>query len=201
MGNNFSKLWVQKNLNDLAINRAQQAIQNTGRALPCSVVAVNGALVTVNFEVNSSPWTLPRITIPKAESPWVRMPTQVGDFGLTIPGDVSLAGVTGMGTGVADMARRGNLSTLVFLPLSNKNSPPIDPNAAQIEGPNGAIIRTTSGNASLTVNDDGITMSFGGKTVTLNGSGLTIDGVLFDTHTHLYAPGSGTPTETGGPQG
>lgn len=200
MGNNFSKLWVQKNLNDLAINRAQQAIQNTGRALPCSVVAVNGALVTVNFEVNSSPWTLPRIIIPKAESPWVRMPTQVGDFGLTIPGDVSLAGVTGMGTGIADMARRGNLSTLVFLPLSNKNSPPIDPNAAQIEGPNGAIIRTTSGNASLTVNDDGITMSFGGKTVTLNGSGLTIDGVLFDTHTHLYAPGSGTPTETGGPQ-
>ena len=200
MANNSTKLWVQRNLNDTAIQRAQQAIQSTGRALPCSVVAVNGSLVTVNFEVDSTPWTLPRITIPKAESPWVRMPTQVGDFGLTIPGDVSLAGVTGMGAGIANMARRGNLATLVFLPLSNKNSPPIDPNAAQIEGPNGAIIRTSSGNASLTVNDDGISMSFGGKTVTLNSSGLTIDGVLFDTHTHLYAPGTGTPTETGGPQ-
>ncbi|GLQ45669.1 hypothetical protein GCM10007862_07200 [Dyella lipolytica] len=201
MANNASKLWLQKSLNDLAINRAQQAIQNTGRALPCRVVAVNGSIVTVAFEVNSAPWTLPQITIPKAESQWVRMPTQVGDFGLTIPGDVSLAAVTGMGMGIASMVRRGNLSTLVFLPLSNKNLPPIDPNAAQIEGPNGAIIRTTSGSASLTVNDDGITMTFGGKTVKLNGSGLTIDGVLFDTHTHLYAPGTGTPTETGGPQG
>ena len=200
MANNAEKLWIQRRLNDTAIQRAQQAIQSTGRALPCSVVSVSGSLVTVKFEVDSTPWTLPQITIPKAESQWVRMPTQVGDMGLTIPGDVSLAGVTGMGGGIANMARRGNLSTLVFLPLSNKNSPPIDPNAAQIEGPNGAIIRTTSGNASLTVNDDGITMSFGGKTVTLNGSGLTIDGVLFDTHTHLYAPGTGTPTETGGPQ-
>ncbi|MBE1159630.1 hypothetical protein [Dyella acidiphila] len=200
MGNNSTKLSLQRSLNSLAIGRAQQAIQNTGRALPCSVVAVSGSLVTVKFEVDSTPWTLPQITIPKAESQWVRMPTQVGDIGLTIPGDVSLAGVTGMGTGIANMAFHGNLSTLVFLPLSNKNSPPIDQNAAQIEGPNGAIIRTTSGNASLTVNDDGITMSFGGKTVTLNGTGLTIDGVLFDSHTHLYAPGSGTPTETGGPQ-
>jgi hypothetical protein len=200
MANNSSKLWIQKNLNDLAINRAQQAIQNTGRFLPCRVTSVNGSLVTVAFEVDSTPWTLPQVTIPKAESQWMRMPTQIGDFGLTIPGDVSLAAVTGMGTGVATMARRGNLSTLVFLPLSNKKMPPIDQNAAQIEGPNGAIIRTSSGSASLTVNDNGITMSFGGKTVTLNSSGLTIDGVLFDTHTHLYAPGTGTPTETGGPQ-
>ena len=200
MGNNSTKLPLQKSLNELAIGRAQQAIQSTGRALPCSVVSVNGSLVTVKFEVDSTPWTLPQITIPKAESQWVRMPTQVGDMGLTIPGDVSLAGVTGMGGGIANMARRGNLSTLVFLPLSNKSSPPIDQNAAQIEGPNGAIIRTTSGNASLTVNDDGITMSFGGKTVTLNGSGLTIDGVLFDTHTHLYAPGTGSPVPTQGPE-
>ncbi|GLQ98345.1 hypothetical protein [Dyella mobilis] len=200
MANNSAKLWIQQSLNDTAIQRAQQAIRSTGRALPCSVVAVQGALVTVKFEVDSAPWTLPQITIPKAESQWVRMPTQVGDLGVTIPGDVSLAGVSGMGSGIANMGRRGNLATLVFLPLSNKNSPPIDQDAAQIEGPNGAIIRTSSGSASLTVNDDGITMSFGGKTVLLNGSGLTIDGVLFDTHTHLYAPGTGTPTETGGPQ-
>lgn len=151
MANNSEKLWIQRRLNDTAIQRAQQAIQSTGRALPCSVVAVNGSLVTVKFEVDSTPWTLPQITIPKAESQWVRMPTQVGDMGLTIPGDVSLAGVTGMGGGIANLARRGNLSTLVFLPLSNKNLPPVNQNAAYIAGPDGVILQDEAGSAVMNV--------------------------------------------------
>lgn len=151
MANNAEKLWIQRRLNDTAIQRAQQAIQGTGRALPCSVVAVNGSIVTVKFEVDSTPWTLPQITIPKAESRWVRMPTQVGDTGLTIPGDVSLAGVTGMGGGIAKMARRGNLSTLVFLPLSNKNLPPVNQNAACIAGPEGVILQDEAGTAVVKV--------------------------------------------------
>lgn len=200
MGSNTSKLWLQRKLNETAIGRAQQAIRSTGRALPCRVMAVDGALVTVNFEVDTTPWTIPQITIPKAESPWIRMPTQVGDFGITMPGDVYLGGVSGIGGGVATMTQRGNLSSLVFVPISNKNSAPIDQNAAQIQGPNGAIIQTDDGNTSIVVNGSGITMKFGGKTVTLNSAGLTIDGVLFDTHTHQYIPGSNPPTETGGPQ-
>jgi len=117
-----------------------------------------------------------------------------------VPSDVYLGGVSGLGGGVAKMTQLAGLGGLMFIPISNKNSTPDNPNAAQIMGPEGAVIRTQDGNTSLTVNGDGITMKFGDKTVTLDGSGLTIDGVLFDTHTHTYSPGTNPPIETGGPQ-
>jgi len=201
MASNYTKLWLQKTLNQGAQRRALSAIQSTGRALPCRVVAVSGSIVTVAFEVNASPLTLPQITIPKAESPWIRMPTQVGDMGVTLPADAYLGGVSGLGGGTANLTRPGNLSSLVFVPVSSKASGPIDQNAAQIQGPNGAIIRTTTGTESqivtsqsgttmtfgsntITLNTSGITLTGGGKTVTINSSGVTIDGILFETHVH-----------------
>ncbi len=175
MAENYAKLWVQKSANQLAINRAQQAIQNLGRALPCRVVGVTGSIVTVSFEVNAAPFTLPNITIPKAESNWIRMPTQVGDFGMTMPADAYLGGVSGLGGGVATLTRPGNLSALVFVPVSNKSSPPIDQNAAQVQGPNGAIVRTTTGTpSSIVTNQNGTTITFGTTTLTINASGITM---------------------------
>lgn len=175
MTDNSAKLWFQKNANQLAINRAQQAIENTGRALPCRVTKVTGAIVTVAFEVNSAPLTLPPITIPKAESPWIRMPTQVGDKGVTMPADVYLGGVSGLGGGVASMARPGNLTALVFVPISNSGSPPIDQNAAQVQGPNGAIIQTTDGvPSSVVTNQAGTTITFGEVSLVVNASGVTV---------------------------
>lgn len=205
MADNYTKLWLQKTTNKAAINRAKQVIQQTGRALPCRVVSVNGALVTVAFEVNAAPLTLPNITIPKAESPWVRMPTQVGDKGLTVPSDVFLGGVSGLGSGTATLAPVGNLAALVFLPVSNKNSPPIDQNAAQVQGPNGAIIRTTTGTESQIVTDqNGTTVTYGSNTITINnseivltagGSSITINsaGIAF----HGAVTGDSTATFTG----
>ncbi|WP_321913586.1 hypothetical protein [Paraburkholderia sp. J11-2] len=175
MDDNYGKLWLQKTTNQLAVTRAQQAIKSLGRALPCRVTAVSGAIVTVAFEVNAAPWNLPQITIPKAESPWIRMPTQVGDKGVTMPADVYLGGVSGLGGGVASMLQRGNLSALVFVPVSNANSGPIDQNAAQIQGPNGAIIRTTTGTtSSIVTNDSGTTITFGTTTLTVNAAGITL---------------------------
>lgn len=217
MAGDYNKLWLQRSQNEMAINRAKQTINRLGRALPCRVVKVNGSIVTVAFELDSAPWTLPQITIPKAESNWTRMPTQVGDKGVTMPADAYLGGVSGMGGGTASLARRGNLSTLVFMPVSNKNEPPIDPNAAQVQGPNGAIIRNTQGEEtretldqngyrvergsnSIVMDGSSITLTVGGKVVKLDSSGLTIDGILFDTHTHLYNPGPGSPTPTQGPE-
>jgi hypothetical protein len=175
MADNYDKLWVQKSANQLAINRAQQAIANTGRALPCRVVAVNGSIVTVAFEINGAPQNLPNITIPKAESPWIRMPTQVGDKGVTMPADAYLGGVSGLGGGVATLTQRANLTALVFVPVSNASSGPIDPNAAQVQGPNGAIIKTTTGTTSEVVtNQTGTTITFGTVSLTVNASGVTI---------------------------
>jgi hypothetical protein len=175
MADNFSKLWLQKSQNQLAINRAAQEIQKQGRALPCRVTAVSGSVVTVEFEMDTSPWTLPPVAIPKAESNWVRMPTQVGDLGYTAPADVYLGGISGLGKGIARFIRRGNLSNLVFTPVSNANSPPIDPNAAQVQGPNGAIIRTTTGTTSSVVTDqNGTTITFGTTTFVLSATGITL---------------------------
>lgn len=175
MADNFSKLWLQKNQNALAINRASQEIKRQGRALPCRVTAVNGAIVTVEFEMDTSPWTLQPITIPKAESPWIRMPTQVGDFGYTAPADVYIGAISGLGKGIANFLRRGNLSNLVFTPVSNANSAPDDPNAAQVCGPNGARIRTTTGTTSSVVtNTSGTTITFGTTTLVVNAAGITL---------------------------
>lgn len=189
MADNYDKIWIQKSANQLAINRAQQAIQNLGRALPCRVVAVNGAIVTVAFEVNAAPLTLKNITIPKAESPWVRDPTQEGDKGWTVPADAYLSGVSGLGGGVANLTRPGNFSALVFVPVSNKNSPPIDPNAAQIQGPNGVINRTTTGTTSEVVtNTGGTTVTFGTNTVVVNETEIALN---FGTTASLVLNASG----------
>jgi len=216
MADNFLKLWVQKSANRMATNRAKQAINTLGRALPCRVVAVSGAIVTVAFEVNAAPWTLPNITIPKAESPWVRMPTQVGDKGYTVPSDVYLGGNSGLGGGTATMAPVGNLSALVFVPVSNNASPPVDQNAAQVQGPNGAIIQTTQGNTSkivtdqngttitygsntITINNTEIVLSAGGSSITINASGIAFSGPVTGTSTAVFTgdvTGSGTSLHT-----
>ena len=205
MANNYSKLWLQKTSNKLAISRAKQAIENLGRALPCSVVAVNGSIVTVKFEMNAAPLTLPNITIPKAEGPWIRSPTQVGDKGMTVPADVYLGGVSGLGGGVATFAPQGGLTALVFVPVSNSASPPVDQNAAQIQGPNGAIIQTTTGTTSKIVTDqNGTTVTYGSNTIVINnseivltagGSSITINssGIAF----HGAVTGDSTATFTG----
>ena len=213
----YAKLWMQGNLNKLAINRARSVITELGASLPCSVVGVSGSIVRVAFAVDASPWTLPQLTIPKAESPWIRMPTQVGDKGFTIPLDVYHGIISGMGSGLPKIGvTPGNLSALIFVPCSNSSSPPSDQNAAIVQGPNGAIMQTTEGTASSVItNSAGTTITFGGVTFVVNATGITgtigaksfaltaagftMDGIVFDTHVHSYLPGTGASTDTGVP--
>ena len=168
--------------------------------MPCRVTSVDGSIVTVAFEVDPNE-QLPEVTIPKAESPWIRMPTQVGDYGYTVPADAVLGGISGLGSGVAPLVQPFNLEALVFVPVSNSNSPPIDQNAAQIQGPNGAIIQTTQGTESkAVVNENGISLTYGttsivmnsnsitltvnGNTIVFNNYGVFIEGIKFSTHQH-----------------
>lgn len=158
----------------MAITRVQEAIDNVGFPIPCHVVGVSGAIVTVAFDENSK-WALPQIEIPKLESPWVRNPTQVGDKGIARPAPAYLGGVSGLGGGLSDLVTPGNLSALVFEPISNANSGPIDQNAAQVQGPNGAIIRTTSGTTSQIVTDtNGTVITFGTTSLALDSTGITL---------------------------
>lgn len=151
MSGNYERLPIQRSNNDLAKTRAAEAIQQTGRALPCTVTAVDGALVTVSFEVNSQ-WTLPPLTLPKAESQWLRAPVQVGDVGLTVPADTFLGGISGHGSGIADVrVNYGNLSTLVWVPVaavSFQATP--DPDKAWVNGPNGAALSDSTQTVGVT---------------------------------------------------
>jgi hypothetical protein len=192
MSDDFAKLWLQDNLNQLATTRAGQAIKSLGRALPCRVTSVTGKIVTVEFQMDTSPWTLQPITIPKAESPWLTEPTQVGDTGITVPADVYLGGISGLGGGTADFRKRGNLTALIFVPVGTKAFSPIDPNAAQLQGPNGAILRTTTGTtSSIVTNSTGTTVTYGSVSLTVNASGVTI---AVGSETFTIGPSGATST-------
>lgn len=197
MADHFSlKAWPVYFTQRQAIARAKEEIFAQGKALPCHVTAVNGAIVTVSFDVDSAPYTLPEIAIPKAESPWIRMPTQVGDRGMTVPCDVYLKGASGQGAGTAKLTRGANFSDLVFVPISSANSAPSTQNAAIVQGPDGAIIQTEDGNTIMTVNSTGVTIQVGTYKVEITSSGLSINGTDFASHKHT---GVSTGTSDTGP--
>ncbi len=184
MSDNAEKLWLQDSLNRTAINRAADAIARLGKALPCRVTAVSGSIVTVEFEV-SSQWTLPAVTIPKAEGPWIRSPTQVGDYGLTVPADAYLGGISGLGGGVANMVPRGNLTALSWVPVAAVGFSAVNINAAFVSGPQGAVIQTENGSCVMTLNSTGVTIKLGAKTWTFTSAGFTDSiGVIEETHIH-----------------
>ena len=214
---NYGKLWIQQSLNPVSTVRAREEIDQDGQGLTCHVIAVSGALVTVAFDV-ISPWTIPQITIPKDEGPYFRNPTQVGDIGLAVPSGIYIGGLSGLGGGIADMVRRGNLSSLRFRTISSKGSPPPNQTQAIAQGPGGFLGQTLDGTSSVNVTGSGtvvtigsttvtvtsseIVLTAGGNSVTVNSSGvaisgtLTINGAAFLAHAHSgVTTGSG---DTGG---
>ena len=170
-------------LNEFASKAINDAFQLTGKGLPCSVVSVSGAIVTVKFEINSA-FTLPNVTMPLFGPEYIRYPIQKGDKGTVVPFDAYLGGMSGLGGGVADLTQRANLSTLVFLPIGNKLWTSVDPNAVTIYGPNGVVLRDTGSNSIITLTPSSITivapsqiqLKTGATTMTITPSGWSITG-------------------------
>jgi hypothetical protein len=155
MVDNSQKTPVVQSLNAFAERKIAAALELMGKSLPCSVVSVSGSIVTVKFLVSSS-FTLPNVTVPIATSIYARAPTQAGDNGVVRSVDTFIGAVSGLGTGTASLAPVANLSSLVFEPVASKSWAALDdPNAYQILGPNGAIVRTVVGSSSVTVNANG----------------------------------------------
>lgn len=153
-----------------AINDGQQL---QCQEWPCTVVSVDGAIVTVVFEV-SSEFTLPQVTCPVAESRYVRLPVQDGDKGFVTSASTRLGGVTGLGSGLAPLTTPGNLGGLVFVPLGNKAWTTIDPNAVVIQAPNGAKILTDNGASEIIVDTGQVKITQGDVTVEITGGVVTI---------------------------
>lgn len=211
MADNAQKLQLTRSLDRLSTDVVNREIQRQGQALPCSVVAVNGSIVTVKFEVNTAPQQLPSVTIPVFGPEYIRYPIQApsggnpGTLGVVFPCDAGIYNVDGLGSGVPDLSQPANLSSLVFFPVGNKNwSPPTDPNKIEVYGPAGAIIRTADRSVIITLKAGGGTdaMDVVGE-VTFNQlvtmlADAIINDIRFTTHVHSgVQTGSG---KTGAPE-
>ena len=154
--------------------------QGLGQTLPCHVVKVDGAIVTVNFDVldtlNGTPLTLPPVTCPIAESAYVRLPVQVNDTGICVPANARLGGISGLGVGKAPLIQPSNLGALVFIPIGSKNwakTDPVDPNALNLNGKNGVVIRDRGNKCVITLTPTGVVTTIGGTTFVINGTEVT----------------------------
>ena len=190
---NEQKLPLSRTLPRYVDGRVRAWIQREGRAMPGRVVAVSGAIVTVNFDVPKL--LLPLVQMPLASTEYVRYPIRprntstgyAGDKGVAIPmgSYCYTGGVTGLGQSALSSLPQGNLTNLVWFPLGNKNWSAVDPNTVTIYGPSGVVLRDTTSAASVNVNPtSGITLSFGGHSLVIGPSGVLIDGVPFLPHTH-----------------
>lgn len=198
MSNNAQKTPLSRSLSGFATQKAVDEIMKRGQALPGIVSAVNGSIVTVNFQVRGI--TLPQVTMPVFGPEYIRYPIQVGDKGVAFPASVYLGGVSGLGGGIADTTLRGNLSTLVWFPIGNSNWFPVKPTQLVLYGPNGVILQDTSNTASIdltgnqilmttggnsiTISASGITLTNGTHTIVINSTGVVIDGRIFLAHEH-----------------
>jgi GpV Apex motif len=158
------------------------AIRKQGRAWPCRVTQVSGQIVTVNFLVQNSGWTIPTVQMPIATSVYDWLPVQVGDLGVTMPADVYIGGISGLGVGgTANTAQRANLATLVFVPVSNSAwtvQAPANVNQRVVQGPQGVVLQDTGGKCVFDLTEDGITITVGGKTWRWTSDGLYVDGYI-----------------------
>lgn len=190
---------AQKKQLALGLERAMsRAVGNgaqlQGQGLPCHVLSRACGIVTVAFDVSSGGFTLPQVTCPIAESEYVLLPIQPGDKGFVTSASARLGGVSGLGAGLAPLVTPSNLGGLVFVPVGNKAWTTPDANAVIVQGPNGAIIRTMDGAATVIVNENKISLNYGGKTVVIDPSGITLTAAENTVQGDLTVNGNTTVT-------
>lgn len=178
---NGQKFSFLKALNNTIHTATEDRAAIEGRSLPCHVVAVTGQIVTVQFDMLPDGMQYPQITIPIATFEYIRYPIQIGDKGVTVAADVSLRGISGLGTGIASRSLTLSLVPLFFVPLSNAGWTKEDPNKIVLYGPDGAILKTADGASSITVEPGKITEK--ADAIYLEGKDIYLKGVL-----HLNGP-------------
>jgi hypothetical protein len=171
MADNVQKRHYAQSINIFAQRKVLDALQQLGKALPASVTAVSGSIVTVKFEVQGT-FTLPKVTVPAVTWQYIRVPIQVGEKGIVIPADATIAGIDGLGGGTAGFGPVGNLSALVFLPVASKAwTASEDANALVLYGPDGVVLRDSNSACKVVLTPSGITVTLpGGGVMTVNGN-------------------------------
>jgi len=139
MSDNTQKTPLAQSLNKFAAAKARDAVAALGKGLPCTVAEVNGpGIVTVNFAVATSPFTLPRVKMPVAKPPYIQYPIQVGDIGVALSADLRTGGLTGLGGGTPNLSDTvGNLSAMTFIWLGSTKEEFLNPAAVSLIEPTG----------------------------------------------------------------
>jgi hypothetical protein len=166
---------IYRTLTDGIRGRINDAVQLTGKSLPCHVVAVFGALITVQFDI-SSQYTLPTVTIPLFGPEYIRYPIKAGDRGMVIPCDARLDYTSGQSNAIAgiDAETTGNLSAIFFMPIGNKNWVAVDPTQVTIYAPNGVLIRDTASAAKVNIKPGSITVTLGSSEWQMTANAVTV---------------------------
>lgn len=197
---NGQKFPFLKALNNAIQTANQDRAAIEGRSLPCHVVGVDGQIVTVQFDMLPDGTQYPQVTLPIATFEYIRYPVQTGDKGVTVAADVSLRGISGLGTGIASRSLTLSLVPLFFVPLSNAGWTKEDPNKIVLYGPDGAILKTADAASSITVEPGKITekadaiyltakdIYLGGGTIHLNGPIVQDAGEMSDTSAKFIGP-------------
>lgn len=155
-----------------------EAFQLTGRGLPCHVVGVSGALITVQFDVNTI-FTLPEITVPLFGPEYIRYPIKDGDKGVVVPVDTPVSYTSGQGGGIPDLSSPANLEGLWFMPIGNKNWVPVDSSAVTIYAPNGVTLRDTNSGDVLVLHPSQFTITIGSTVIQMDSSSITMTATTF----------------------
>lgn len=194
MANYSQKKPFTKSMERWIKQKVADGFAKRGLALPASVVAISGSIVTVQFEANLKPLTLPNVTVPMMFCQYNRPPIQIGELGGVIPFDVLMGFVSGLGSPTPPTKQMpSNLGALVWVPVSSADwSAPDDPNAYCIYGPNGFRLRDTGNNCSIVSNTEdmtitgknSITLKVGSMEIVITSSAITIDGTDWATHMH-----------------
>lgn len=169
-----------------------------GQALPCHVVKVKGAIVTVQFDILPGEVNLPQVTVPVAGFEYIRCPVRRGDKGVVVPASVSLRGVSGLGTGLADMSAMPSLTSLFFVPLGNTDWEAVEADRLVMWGPSGVLLRTQDGSASVSIENGRIVLKAGGDRLEIGGGVKHNGRNIGDSHVHGGVETGGGKTQ--GPQ-
>lgn len=184
----------------MARTHARSVNEQKGKALPASVLNIDGRIVTVRFEVDCNP-ALPALSMPIAESEYIRTPIQPGCKGVVMSADVSLEQMSALGAQRPSLVQdTANLGACFFLPLTNAQWEKLDADKLHLYGVRGVqLTNQLNGNASVTLTDNIVTLSTGGASITLEGGTVTITGNLvingtpYKAHTHSNG-NNGAPT-------
>jgi len=200
------RLPLQYSMGKLIDKKINSALQNNGEILPCSVVEIDGAIVTVSFQSQLPPnfpglSSLPQVQMPLAGAEYIRYPIKVGDKGLAMSANVSIGIISGLGNQSNGLIEPGNLSSMVFFPIGNVDWADFDPQSLTLyASATGALIK---------ISPNTITLSIGGTSLIVASSGVTINGNLTVTgtvtgqgtnlHTHTHGGVQTGGSNTGAP--